>query len=296
MATSPDPALGRPGNEQAKTVANDAMIAGSGTALVTGASSGIGEEFARQLARRGYDLVLVARRKDRLSLLATSLSALHNVTAEVIEADLTAKEEVAVVERRLGVGDIDLLVNDAGLGSVGEFAQLPLDREVEQVELNVRALLQLTHAALRSMVQRGRGAIINVASMAGFQPVPYNATYAATKAFVVNFSEALHEEAKPHGVTVTCLCPGPVRTEFQQVAGIKAGRMRGKPLLRYMAGTSAVGVVQSALGAMEAGRAVVIPGTVNRAIVETAHGLPRCVVRRLAGAAFEGQASHDASG
>jgi len=266
---------------------------GSHVALVTGASSGLGEEFARQLARRGYALVLVARRKERLALLATSLGALHNVAVDVIEADLTANRDIALVERRVSVGDVDLLVNDAGVGSVGEFAQLPLDREVEQVELNVRALLRLTHTALRAMIPRQGGAIINVASMAGFQPVPYNATYAATKAFVLNFSEALHEEAKLHGVTVTCLCPGPVRTEFQQVAGIKAERMRGRALLRYMAGTSPVGVVESALAGMEAGKAVVIPGTVNRAIVDASHALPRPIVRRLAGAAFEGQANRD---
>lgn len=259
-------------------------------ALVTGASSGIGEEFARQLARRGYGLVLVARRRERLDLLATSLSALHGVVVEVLPADLTADDGVAAVERRLAAGDIDLLVNNAGLGSVGEFAELPLAREVEQVDLNVRALMRLTHAALRSMVPRESGAILNVASMAGFQPVPYNATYAATKAFVLNFSEAIHEEAKPHGITVTCLCPGPVRTEFQRVAGIKPERMRGRALLRYMAGTSAVGVVESALEALDAGRAVVVTGAVNRAIAETSHALPRCVVRRLAGASFEGQA------
>jgi hypothetical protein len=263
---------------------------GSRTVLVTGASSGIGEEFARQLARRGYDLVLVARRRERLDMLATSLGAVHSVEAEVLPADLTRNEGIAKVERRLRAGDVDLLVNNAGVGSVGEFARLPLDREVEQVDLNVRALLRLTHAALQQMVPRKSGAIINVASMAGFQPVPYNATYAATKAFVLNFSEALHEEANRHGITVTCLCPGPVRTEFQRVAGIKAERMRGRLLLRYMAGTNAAEVVEAALAAMEAGRAVAIPGRVNRAIVETAQALPRSITRRLAAVSFEGQA------
>jgi hypothetical protein len=259
-------------------------------ALVTGASSGIGEEFARQLARRGYDLVLVARRGDRLDLLATSLAGVHDVSVEALPADLTMDAGVAAVERRLASGDVDLLVNNAGVGSVGEFAELPLDREVEQVDLNVRALLRLTHAALRAMIARKRGAIINVASIAGYQPVPYNATYAATKAFVLNFSEALHEEAKRHDITVTCLCPGPVRTEFQHTAGIKAERMRGRPLLRYMAGMNPAGVVEAALTAMDAGRAVVIPGAANQAIAGTAQALPRPLVRRLAGVAFEGQA------
>ena len=125
--------------------------------------------------------------------------------------------------------------------------------------------------------------------MAGFQPVPYNATYAATKAFVLNFSEALHEEAKPHHITVTCLCPGPVRTEFQRVAGIKGDRMRGRALLRYMAKENAHDVVKAALEAVEAGRAIAIPGMVNAAIVETSQVMPRRVVRRLAGASFRGQ-------
>jgi short-subunit dehydrogenase len=259
------------------------------TALVTGATSGLGEEFARQLARRGYDLVLVARRKDRLDLLSTSLAAIHEVSAEVLAADLTQEDDIRCVERRLGADDISLLVNDAGLGTVGEFAELPVDGEVRQVDVNVRALLRLTHAALRSMMQRQAGAIINVASMAAYQPVPYNATYAATKAFVLSLSEALHEEAKTHGITVTCLCPGPVRTEFQQVASIKATRMRGRPLLRYMAGENAVGVVETALAALDAGKDVVVPGVMNQAITRTAQALPRSFVRRIAGAAFKGQ-------
>jgi short-subunit dehydrogenase len=262
----------------------------SGTALVTGASSGIGEEFARQLAQRGQDVVLVARRKDRLDTLAATLSALHSVIVEVIPADVTTQRGIGVVRKRIRAGDIALLVNNAGVGSVGEFAQLPLEREVEQVDLNIRALLQLTHAALRSMIQHERGVIINVASMAGFQAVPYNATYAATKAFVLNFSEALHEEAKARGVTVTCLCPGPVRTEFQHVAGIDADRMGGRALLRFMARENAHDVVRTALSAVEAGRAIAIPGGINAAIAETAHLMPRPIVRRLAGASFRGQA------
>ncbi len=260
-------------------------------AVVTGASSGIGEEFARQLARRGYHLVLVARRKDRLDLLATIVSGVHDTTAEVLPADLTSDEGVSTVVDRIDLGDIGLLVNNAGVGSVGEFASLPVERETEQLDLNARALLRLTHAALGPMIERGSGAIINVASMAGYQPVPYNATYAATKAFVLNFSEALHEEAKPRGVTVTCLCPGPVRTEFQQVAGIKAERMRGRALLRYMAGTSPAYVVQAALEAMDEGKAVAVPGKVNWAIAETAQTLPRSFVRRLAAVSFKGQAA-----
>jgi short-subunit dehydrogenase len=235
--------------------------------------------------------VLVARRKDRLDTLAATLSALHSVMVEVIPADITTQRGIGVVRKRIRAGDITLLVNNAGVGSVGEFAQLPLEREVEQVDLNIRALVQLTHAALRSMIQHERGVIINVASMAGFQAVPYNATYAATKSFVLNFSEALHEEAKARGVTVTCLCPGPVRTEFQHVAGIEATRMGGRALLHYMARATVHDVVRAALSAAKAGRAIAIPGGINVAIAETAQLMPRPIVRRLAGASFRGQAN-----
>jgi short-subunit dehydrogenase len=263
------------------------------TALVTGASSGIGEEFARQLAAEGYNLVIVARRRRRLGSLATALAATRGVHVEVLPADLTSADGLALVMDRLGRGDIDLLVNDAGVGTVGEFARLPARRELEQVDLNVRALVGLTHAALGPMTARGSGGVINVASMAGFEPVPYNATYAATKAFVLHFSEAVHEEAKPHGVTVTCLCPGPVRTEFQQVARIRNDRMFGRPLLRFMARTEVDGVVRSALEAYAEGRAVCIPGALNAAIATTARAAPSSIVRRLAGTAFHGQASDD---
>jgi len=267
----------------------------AGTALVTGASSGIGEEFARQLARRGWNLVLVARRKDRLEQLATALSAIRGVRAEVIQADLATDAGAAQVEERLRSGDIDLLVNNAGFGTVGEFGKLPLARELGEINLNVRALVHLTHAALEPMMERRRGAIINVASMAAFEPVPYNATYAATKAFVLHFSEAVHEEAKEYGVTVTCLCPGPVRTEFQQVAGIDGRRMRARVLLRYMARTGVDTVVEAALSAMEEGRAVVIPGVLHRAIAATARTGPRPLFRRMAGTLFRDQGNEDST-
>src|SRR3990172_7648625 len=140
-------------------------------ALITGASSGIGEAFARQLAKRGHDLVLVARRRDRMEKLAAELSGAHGVEAEVVEADLAEDSAVATVEERLRRGDIDLLVNDAGFATRGEFAGLPLARELEELDVNVRALMRLTHAALGPMVERGRGGVINVASTGGFPPV-----------------------------------------------------------------------------------------------------------------------------
>ncbi|MCH7812361.1 MAG: SDR family oxidoreductase [Chloroflexi bacterium] len=250
-------------------------------ALITGASVGIGEGFARHLAKRGYDLVLVARRKDRLDTLAAELSSEHSVSCDVLGADLVQEEGVSAVEERLRSGGIDLLVNNAGFGTVGAYVELPLDRELAQIDLNVRALVRLTHCALEVMVPLKRGAIINVASMAGFQAIPYNATYAATKAFVLHFSEAVHEEAKEHGITVTCLCPGPVRTEFQQVAGIEEA---GVPA---MAWTTVDTVVDSALSAMRSRRAIAIPGAFNAATAVGSRLMPRALTRRIAASFFK---------
>ena len=250
-------------------------------ALITGASSGIGEAFARQLAKRGHDLVLVARRRDRMEKLATELADAHGVEVEVVEADLAKDGDVSAVEERVRRGDIDLLVNDAGFGTRGEFAGLPLARELEELDVNVRALMRLTHAALGPMVERGRGGVINVASTGAFQPVPHMATYAATKAFVLHFSEALHEEVKGKGVTVTCLCPGPVKTEFQEVAGVND---RSVP---SMAWKSTDDVVESALKAVSARRAITVPGALNRLTATAVKLMPRFVARRVAGSMFK---------
>jgi len=251
-----------------------------GAALITGASAGIGEAFARQLARRGHSLVLVARRKARLDELANELSGAHDVAVEVIEADLATDEGVGAVEERLRRGDVELLVNNAGFGTVGDFASLPLDRELEELDVNVRALMRLTHAALGPMTEQRRGGIINVASTAAFQPIPRNATYSATKAFVLHFTEAIHEEAKAHNVSVTCLCPGPVQTEFQQVAGIDRSN------LPSMAWTRVDAVVDSALSALRSRRAITVPGAMNFAAASSTRMMPRFLVRRIAGAMF----------
>lgn len=249
-------------------------------ALVTGASAGIGEGFARRFARDGYDLVLVARRRDRLDALADEVASQHGGAAEVIEADLSSDPGVSVVEQRLRRGDVDVLVNNAGFGTFGEFAALPLDRELEELDLNVRALMRLSHAALAPMVERKSGAIINVASAAAFQPIPYNATYAATKAFVLHFTEALHEEARRHGVVITAVCPGPVKTEFQQVAGLDEGNI---PAIAW---ESVDTVVASALSAVRGQRAVSVPGTVNKMTSASSRLAPRFLVRRIAGSMF----------
>ncbi len=249
-------------------------------ALVTGASSGIGEAFARRLAQGGHDLVLVARRRDRLERLASEVSEAHGIAADVIQADVARDGDLSLVEERLRSDDIVLLVNNAGFGTVGEFADLPLDQQLGELDVNVRALMRLTHAALAGMIQRKRGGIINVASVGALQPVPYMATYAATKAFVLHLSEAIHEEAKRHGVTVTCLCPGFVRTEFQQAAGVDEGRIPS------MVWTEVDQVVESALSAVRSGRAIAMPGALNAVSAMGIRLMPRFLVRRIAGSWF----------
>lgn len=249
-------------------------------ALVTGASSGIGEEFARQLAKRGYDDVIVARRQDRLDKIASELKE-GGADAEVIIADLSRPEGVGAVVERLEKGDISVLVNNAGFGTSGEFTQLPVDRELQEIDLNIRALTQLSHVGLAQMKRKGAGAIINVASVGAYQPVPYMSTYAATKAYVLSFSEGLHEEAKGYGVTVTCLCPGATRTEFQDVAGVGEG---GIPGFAWM---SSEAVVRSALGAAKSGSAIATPGLLNKFTANLPRFTPRFAVRKISGAMFK---------
>jgi uncharacterized protein len=185
------------------------------TALITGASSGIGEEFARQLAARGYELILVARRKDRLEALAGEL----DTKAAVIECDLATEADklpAKVKRRRL---QVDLLINNAGFGLRGHLLDLDAKREAEMVRLNCEAVVTLTHAFLPAMVERGSGGVITVASTAGLQPLPYEATYSASKAFAISFMEALWMELRDTGVKVLVVNPGPVKTEWQGVAG-----------------------------------------------------------------------------
>ena len=225
------------------------------TALVTGASSGIGLEIAKALAARGHGVTLVARRAERLEQLASELRDAHGIRAEVVPTDLADREAtdrlVAEVEQR-GL-TVDVLVNNAGFGIYVPFAESDVERELEQLEVLVRAVVQLDAAYLPKMVQRGRGAIINVASTAGFQALPGNGTYAACKSFVLLHSEALHQEVKGTGVSVTAVCPGPVRTEFQETSE-PTFDMPG------VAWVSAERVAQDSLRAADRGRRVVIPG------------------------------------
>ena len=244
-------------------------------ALVTGASSGIGDAFARLLAKKGYDLVVVARDRERLEKLAADLP----VDVDVLPADLSDAAQRANIEARLrdrGAKPVDVLVNNAGFGTTGRFERLDVERENEEIEVNVVALMRLTHAALEGMLERGKGGIVNVSSIAGFQPTPGTATYGGTKAFVTSFSEALHEELRGTGVTVTCLAPGATRTEFQERANY------GTTHLPDFVWQSAEEVAAAALDGLAQGRALVVPGVLNKALAAGTHLAPRVLVRRIA--------------
>jgi uncharacterized protein len=248
------------------------------SALVTGASSGIGKEIARQLAAEGTDLVLVARDTARLEAVAADLREAHGVEAEVLTADLSDAGQLATVEARLADPDrpIDLLVNNAGFGTYGRFADLDIEGEQREIDLNVVALVRLTHAAVGPMLARHRGAILNVSSVAGLQATPNNATYGATKAFVASFSEAVHEELQGTGVSLTVVLPGFTRTEFQARAGIE-GRTIPGPLWQ-----TAEQCVAEALAATRAGKAWVVTGVLNKVVAGAAGTAPRSLTRRIA--------------
>ncbi|HEU4559081.1 MAG TPA: SDR family oxidoreductase [Longimicrobium sp.] len=249
-------------------------------ALVTGASAGIGEAFARELARRGMNLVLAARREDRLRALGEELARTHRVRALAVRADLGAPGAAAALWEHAAAGrELHLLVNNAGFGLKGPFTELPLERQAEMVRVNCIAPLELAHLALRHMHGRG-GAIVNVASIAGYQPIPLMAAYAASKAFVVTLSEALAEEARGSGIRIVTLNPGPVKTEFQAVAGTQV-RDRA-PGVR-----TPEQVVEAALRGVEAGGGTVTPGLVNRVATTAVRIAPRSWVLRSAKAVMK---------
>jgi short-subunit dehydrogenase len=244
-------------------------------ALVTGASAGLGVEFARQLSKRGHRLVLAARRKDRLDQLAKELGNARAVAIDLSKAGAAAK---LMADIEANGETVDLLVNNAGFGLIGRFAELDAKRERQMIDLNVATLTDLCRAAAPAMIKRKSGGIINVASTAAFQPGPKMAVYFATKAFVLSLSEALHEELKPHGVRVTCLCPGPTRTEFGDVAGFG-----GNGLFDRVAMESP-GVVERGLDGLDRNKAVIVPGLLNKLTANSGRFAPRFVVRKIAGA------------
>ena len=244
-------------------------------ALITGASAGLGVEFARQLSKRGHRLVLAARRKDRLEALAKELGNARVVAIDLSKANAAAKlmADVEAAGER-----VEILVNNAGFGLIGRFAKLDSKRQRQMIDLNVGTLTDLCRTVAPGMIERKSGAILNVASTAAFQPGPNMAVYFATKAFVLSFTEALHEELKPHGIKVSCLCPGPTRTEFGDVAGFGGNGAFDKVAME------AGEVVEAGLKGMDQNRAVVVPGLVNKIVAASTRFVPRSVVRKIAGA------------
>jgi len=250
------------------------------TTLITGASSGIGAAFARKFAALGRNVFLVARSEDKLITLCNELGRVSGVRAQYFVLDLTEPDAPARLfeETQKRELEIDMLINNAGFGSMGYFDKLDPEREVEMIDLNVRALVDLTHRFLIPMRKRNQGTIINVASTAGFQSVPFMTTYAATKAFVLSFSEALSEENRPFGVRVMALCPGVTETNFFEAAQMGRPPMRGVQ--------TAEEVVDTALRGLRRRKSVIVSGWLNRVMVVAERFVPRAVVLRITGKAL----------
>ena len=249
-------------------------------ALVTGASAGIGWALAAELARGGTNLVLTARRRERLEQLAGQLRREHKISVEILAADLArpaAPEEVFAFTQGKGIA-VELLVNNAGFGAFGEFTEIDLARQLEMVQVNISAVLHLTHRYLPAMIERRRGDILIVSSTAAFQGVPYLSTYAATKAFDLLFAEALAEEVHQYGVRVCALCPGSTATEFREVAG-QPGHIQRRQ-------ESAEKVARVGLEGLVAGKSSVISGFGNALGVQGQRLAPRRLVTRVAASLF----------
>ena len=241
------------------------------TALITGASGGIGYELAKLFARDDYNLVLVARSADKLTQLAAELEKTHKIRTMVVTADLSqasSPDEVFAATQEAGI-EVDVLVNNAGFGQFGFYVDTDPGQELEQIQLNITSLTHLTKLYLRPMVQRRRGHILNVASTAAFQPGPLMAVYYATKAYVLSFSSALSNELKGTGVTATCLCPGPTTTEFHKRAAMDASKIMRAPFM------DAKAVAEIGYRAMLKGKPVVIAGKMNWLAAQSTRFAPR---------------------
>ena len=253
-------------------------------ALVTGGSGGIGLELAKVLARIGFDITLVARKRDTLEAAAGQLEGKYQIKVNVFAADLRrpeAPEQVFDFVRNEGIA-VDVLVNNAGFGLGGEFAETSLDRELEMIQVNIAALTHLTKLFLPAMIKRKSGRILNLASTAAFQPGPLQAVYYASKAYVLSFSEALAEELRDSGVTVTALCPGPTRTEFASTAGVSNSR-----LFTLFGVADAEDVAEYGFQAMMAGKRVAVPGLKNKLVAQAHRVSTRALSARVARLAQE---------
>ncbi|MDX1539838.1 MAG: SDR family oxidoreductase [Geminicoccaceae bacterium] len=255
-------------------------MSGKETVLVTGASAGIGAELARCFATDGADLVLLARRADRLESVAGELRARHRVEVTVLPADLARPGEAERIQGELKARalEVDVMVNTAGFGARGRFVDLDHQRQLDMIQLNLTSLVDLTWRLLPAMVERRRGGVLNVGSQAGFLAGPRMAVYYATKAFVLSFTEALAEELRGSGVTATVLAPGPVNTEFAEVAGMKDARMF------RLAAADARGTAEAGHRAFRRGDVIVIPEVAGRLGIQALRLAPRGLVRRVVNA------------
>lgn len=258
------------------------------TALITGASSGIGEAFARRLASEKHDLFLVARSEDKLRELCAELSAAHGIKANYFSADLGQHDaDAKIFEETTKLGlDVDLLINNAGFGSMGDFATLDLDKELAMIDLNVRALVALTHRYLPAMREKRRGTIINVSSTAGEQPLPFMAAYAATKAFVTSFTLGIAEENRPFGVQIFALCPGPTKTNFFEAGNIDQS-------LAFKAAQTAEEVVDVAMDTIGTGRSKVISGWMNRLVAGSTKLVPNSLITKVVSSRLRSKFQND---
>ncbi|MFV0388044.1 MAG: SDR family NAD(P)-dependent oxidoreductase [Pyrinomonadaceae bacterium] len=256
--------------------------------LITGASSGIGEEFAKQLAAKKHNLVLVARNEKKLAEICDELMLEHKITAHFVAIDLNdfKADKRLFNETEHHNLEVEWLINNAGYGSLGDFAELDLENELEMIGLNVMSLVALTHRYLEPMRERRTGTIINVSSAAGFQPVPYMATYSATKAFVTTFTEAIADENRKYGIRTMALCPGATETNFFAASGIdKPVKLKGVQ--------TAEEVVTTALAAVERGKTSIVPGWVNYAGAFFGSKLPKRLVSKVVGSVVRGQVERD---
>lgn len=256
--------------------------------LVTGSSSGIGEAIAKQAAKEKYDLVIVARRKDKLNQLKTELENKYAIQVEVIEADLTDQTDIKKVTDRLKQSDIDVLVNNAGFGSSGPFVELDIANELNEIDLNIRALVELTHAATTAMVEKRSGFIVNISSVASYIPMVGNATYGATKAFVTSFSHAISEELKQDGVGVLLVCPGPTESEFFMRSNWVDAK-KGSSSYPSIFFKDSDQVAKLVVNSIKKRRSVVIPGVLNKILAGFGSSLPGSLTKKITAVVAKGR-------
>lgn len=256
--------------------------------LVTGSSSGIGQAISKHAAAEKYDLVVVARRKDKLVELKEELESKYGTQVEIIEADLTDKEDIKKVVERLQEKDIDVLVNNAGFGSSGPFSELDISNELNEIDLNIRALVELTHAATTAMVEKKSGFIVNISSVASYIPMVGNATYGATKAFVTSFSHAISEELKHDGVGVLLVCPGPTESEFFMRSNWIDAK-KGSSSYPSIFFKDSDQVAKLVVNSIKKRRSVVIPGVLNKVLAGFGSSLPGSVTKKITAVVAKGR-------